>query len=315
METQLINTVYETHLPYENKRKGKVRDLYPLKRNSEAPDQLLIIASDRISAYDVVLPNPIPEKGKLLTSISTGWFDFIEQNNLASHHLISTDPSDLPNLTSEQKESLEGRIMIGKMTKVIPIECVVRGYIAGSGWKEYLNTGKVCGHTLPENLQLSDELEEPIFTPSTKADEGHDENIDFKTACEIAGKETMEYLKNTSIEIYKKARTYALERGIILADTKFEFGYVIDSNGNQTEEIILIDEVLTPDSSRFWPVNNYTPGKEQISYDKQYVRNWLEELVSKNQWDKEPPGPALPDEVIKGTLSRYREASKMLFNR
>ncbi len=204
MQTQLINTVYETHLPYENKRKGKVRDLYPLKKNSEAPDQLLIIASDRISAYDVVLPNPIPEKGKLLTSISTGWFDFIEQNNLASHHLISTDPSDLPNLTSEQKESLEGRIMIGKMTKVIPVECVVRGYIAGSGWKEYLNTGKVCGHTLPENLQLSDELEEPIFTPATKADEGHDENIDFKTACEIAGKETMEYLKNTSIEIYKK---------------------------------------------------------------------------------------------------------------
>lgn len=306
-------SVYQTNLPYEQKRQGKVRDLYPLKSNNGSPDQLLIIATDRISAYDVVLPNPVPGKGQLLTSISTGWFDFIREHNLATDHLISTDPSDLPGLTNEQIESLKGRIMIGRMTKVIPVECVVRGYIAGSGWKEYLKTGKVCGHTLPENLQLSEELAEPIFTPATKAEEGHDENIDFQTACDIAGEETMNYLRDTSIEIYTKARAYAANRGILLADTKFEFGFALDSNGNPTDEILLIDEVLTPDSSRFWPADKYTPGQEQESYDKQYVRNWLEGLVSRNEWDKEPPGPALPEDVIEGTLARYQEASRMLF--
>jgi phosphoribosylaminoimidazole-succinocarboxamide synthase len=205
-------------------------------------------------------------------------------------------------------------MMLGRACEVIPVEFVVRGYIAGSGWKEYQNDGTVCGMTLPEGLQLSSKLPEPIFTPATKAVEGHDENIDFDTASEIAGKEVMERLRNVSLEIYTKAAAYAAERGIILADTKFEFGYAIDAHGNTTDELLLIDEVLTPDSSRFWPADDYSIGREQDSFDKQYVRNWLETIVESGDWDKTPPGPALPQEIIDGTVARYREAATRLFN-
>ena len=204
--------------------------------------------------------------------------------------------------------------MLGRACEVIPVEFVVRGYLAGSGWKEYQNDGTVCGIALPDGLQLSSKLPEPIFTPATKAVKGHDENIDFDTACEIAGKEIMEWLRKVSLEIYTKAATYAAERGIILADTKFEFGYALDADGNKTDELLLIDEVLTPDSSRFWPADDYEIGREQNSFDKQYVRNWLESIVESGDWNKTPPGPELPQEIIDGTVARYREAATRLFN-
>ena len=228
-------------------------------------------------------------------------------------HLIATTPEEVPNLDESLYSQCEGRMMLGKACKVIPIEFVVRGYLAGSGWKEYQQSGTVCGIQLPEGLQLSSKLPEPIFTPATKAEEGHDENIDFDTACEVAGREVMERLRSISLEIYTKAAEYASERGIILADTKFEFGYALDSNGNATDEILLIDEVLTPDSSRFWPADEYEVGREQDSFDKQYVRNWLENIVSSGEWDKTPPGPALPEEIVVGTVERYREAAARLF--
>jgi len=205
-------------------------------------------------------------------------------------------------------------MMLGRACEVIPVEFVVRGYLAGSGWKEYQQDGTVCGIQLPEGLQLSSKLPEPIFTPATKAVEGHDENIDFETACEIVGTEVMERLRNVSLEIYTKAAEYAADRGIILADTKFEFGYALDADGNPTGEILLIDEVLTPDSSRFWPADEYEVGREQNSFDKQYVRNWLETIVSSGDWDKTPPGPELPTEIIEGTVARYKEAATRLFS-
>ena len=204
--------------------------------------------------------------------------------------------------------------MLGRACQVIPIECVVRGYLAGSGWKEYQREGTVCGIALPEGLQLSSKLPEPIFTPATKEDEGHDENVDFETACNIAGTEVMERLRDVSLKIYTEAAAYAKERGIILADTKFEFGYALDADGNPTDEILLIDEVLTPDSSRFWPLDDYEVGREQDSFDKQYVRNWLEEVVSRGDWDKTPPGPEVPNEIVTNTLSKYQEAAARLFD-
>ncbi|MGY8756773.1 MAG: phosphoribosylaminoimidazolesuccinocarboxamide synthase, partial [Phycisphaerales bacterium] len=232
---------------------------------------------------------------------------------IVNDHLIATTPEEVPNLDESLYSQCEGRMMLGKACKVIPIEFVVRGYLAGSGWKEYQQSGTVCGIQLPEGLQLSSKLPEPIFTPATKAEEGHDENIDFDTACGVAGREVMERLRSISLEIYTKAAEYASERGIILADTKFEFGYALDSNGNATDEILLIDEVLTPDSSRFWPADEYEVGREQDSFDKQYVRNWLENIVSSGEWDKTPPGPELPEEIVVGTVERYREAAARLF--
>ena len=244
------SAVKSTDLPYPGRRQGKVRDVYPIPASEGQPPRLLIVASDRVSAFDVVLPDPMPGKGVLLTKISTGFFDFVRELNLIPDHLISTDPADLPGLSDEERSSLEGRIMIGRAAKVVPIECVVRGHIAGSGWKEYQKSGTVCGIPLPEGLQLSDRLPEPLFTPSTKADEGHDENISFETACELVGTDLMTKLRDLSLEIYTKAAAYAAERGIILADTKFEFGHALDIDGNPTDELIIIDEVLTPDSSQ-----------------------------------------------------------------
>ena len=289
-----------TNLPLPNKRTGKVRDLYDLKL-SNGEDGILIIASDRVSVFDVVLSNGIPGKGVLLTKISKFWFDYFGDS--MSHHLISTDPADIDGLSKQEIESLEGRIMICRKTNVVPVECIVRGYLTGSGYKDYQKTGKVCGIALPENMVNSDRIETPIFTPSTKAEEGHDENISFEEACELVGHSLMEVIKDLSLHIYTTGRDYARERGIIIADTKFEFGLLANS-----DVPMLIDEVLTPDSSRFWPAQEWEPGTEQNSFDKQYVRNYTQTLVDSAEWDKEFPGPALPQEVIDNTIMRYEEA-------
>jgi phosphoribosylaminoimidazole-succinocarboxamide synthase len=307
-------SVYETNLPFDNRRQGKVRDIYQIPAKTTNPPMVLIIASDRISAFDVVMPAVVSGKGQELTRISCKWFDFIRDLDIIDDHLLSTIPEDVPSLDQSYFEQCEGRMMLGRACEVIPVEFVIRGYLAGSGWKEYQKDGTVCGIKLPEGLSLSSKLPEPIFTPATKAVEGHDENIDFNTACSIAGKDVMERLRSVSLEIYTKAAEYAAERGIILADTKFEFGYALDSNNEPTDELLLIDEVLTPDSSRFWPAEEYEVGREQDSFDKQYVRNWLEAKVSSGEWDKTPPGPALPIEIIEGTVARYREAAHRLFN-
>ena len=307
-------SVYETNLPFDNRRQGKVRDIYQIPAKTTNPPMVLIIASDRISAFDVVMPAVVSGKGQELTRISCKWFDFIRDLDIIDDHLLSTNPEDVPSLDQSYFEQCEGRMMLGRACEVIPVEFVIRGYLAGSGWKEYQKDGTVCGIKLPDGLSLSSRLPEPIFTPATKAVEGHDENIDFNTACSIAGKEVMERLRSVSLEIYTKAAEYAAKRGIILADTKFEFGYALDSNNDPTDELLLIDEVLTPDSSRFWPADEYEVGREQDSFDKQYVRNWLEAKVSSGEWDKTPPGPALPIEIIEGTVARYREAAHRLFN-
>jgi len=295
----MSQALMSTDLPLPNKRTGKVRDLYDLTLN-DGSDGILIIASDRVSVFDVVLENGVPGKGVLLTQISKFWFDFFSRDY--AHHLVSTDPSDIDGLSDEQRQSLEGRIMICRKSKVVPIECIVRGYLTGSGYKDYQKTGEVCGIPLPEGMTNSDRIEAPIFTPSTKAEEGHDENISFDTACDLVGSEVMNTIRDTSMSIYNKGRDFALERGIIIADTKFEFGWGADG------EIVLIDEVLTPDSSRFWPADDWEPGREQNSFDKQYVRNYTETLVAKGEWNKEYPGPSLPDDVIANTIARYEEA-------
>lgn len=289
--------VITTDLPLPNKREGKVRDLYDLIL-PDGSDGILIVATDRVSVFDVVLANGIPGKGKLLTGISNFWFDFFADK--VSHHLVSSDPRLIDGLSEEQCKTLDGRIMICRKSEVIPIESIVRGYLTGSGWKDYQQSGRVCGIELPTGMQNSSKIDSPIFTPSTKAAEGHDENVSFDRACEIAGPELMAQIRETSLMIYNSARDFAAERDIIIADTKLEFG-VVDG------KLTLIDEVLTPDSSRFWPAQQWQAGREQDSYDKQYVRNYTEELVAAGQWNKEYPGPALPDDVINNTLKRYQE--------
>jgi phosphoribosylaminoimidazole-succinocarboxamide synthase len=305
--------VYRTDLPLPDRRQGKVRDVYSLPARAGAGPRLLIVATDRLSAFDVVLPTPLPGKGRLLTAISARWFDFIRQRKIIADHLISTDPSDVPDLADEDRADLEGRIMIGRAAQVIPIEFVVRGYLAGSGWVEYRRSQSVCGIPLPAGLRQCDRLPEPIFTPATKATEGHDENIDFEAACAVAGRDVMERLRDVAVRIYLEGAQHAESRGIILADTKFEFGYALDADGRPTDEVILIDEVLTPDSSRFWPADEYEPGHDQNSFDKQYVRNHLLGLVRAGKWDKTPPGPELPEDIVANTLKRYTEARDRLF--
>ena len=293
----------ETNLSLPNKRTGKVRDLYDVVVGDE--EALLIVATDRISAFDVVMANGFPGKGVVLTQISKFWFDFFSER--FAHHLISTDVSDVPGLTDEQKSELSGRIMLCRKTKVVPIECIARGYITGSGWKDYQASGEVCGIKLPEGLQNSDKLESPLFTPSTKADTGHDENISFDEGASVVGLDLMNWLQDSTLSLYKEARDYALDKGIILADTKFEFGQLAGQ-----EEPILIDEIFTPDSSRFWPAADWEPGREQASFDKQIVRNYLETVVASGDWDKTPPGPKLPEEVIEKGIARYLEAYELL---
>lgn len=274
--------------------RGKVRDVYEVSAN-----ELLLVATDRLSAFDCVLPTPIKQKGRVLTALSEFWFGFLE--NVTKHHLITADFEKMPEIV-RQSEELRGRSMLVKKTKVFPVECIVRGYLEGSGWKDYQATGEVCGHRLPENLRQCDKLPAPLFTPATKAASGHDENIDEQTFTEILGAETAEKLRALSLAIYDSAARYALTRGIIIADTKFEFG--LDATG----EILLIDEVLTPDSSRFWSVESYAPGKAQPSFDKQFVREYLETL----DWNKQPPAPELPETIADATTERYLSAYKLL---
>jgi phosphoribosylaminoimidazole-succinocarboxamide synthase len=267
--------------------RGKVRDIYDMG------NELLIVATDRLSAFDVVLPTPIPDKGRVLTQLSLFWFEKLAQ--IVPHHVISA--SNFGGALAPYAAELEGRSMLVRRTDPLPIECVVRGYIVGSGWKDYQKTGAICGIPLPKGLRESDKLPEPIFTPSTKATTGHDENISFAQTVETIGRPLAEKLRDTSIALYSTAAEYAAERGIMIADTKFEFG-VLDG------ELIWIDEALTPDSSRFWPASQYEPGVPQQSFDKQYVRDYLERIG----WNKQPPGPALPDDVVTATRDKYREA-------
>ncbi len=300
----MTQTILETHLDLPNKRSGKVRDLYDVTLGN-GEDALLIVATDRISAFDVVMRNGLPGKGVVLTQISKFWFDLFAGE--VAHHLLSTDVADVPGLDDEQRSQLAGRIMLCKRTEVVPIECIARGYITGTGWKDYQASGAVCGIVLPDGLRNADRLPEPLFTPSTKAETGHDENISFEQGVALVGRDLMDWLSATTLELYTKARDYALQRGIILADTKFEFGLLPGA-----DEPLLIDEIFTPDSSRFWPADEWQPGGEQPSFDKQIVRNYLETVVAAGEWDKTPPGPVLPDEVVENSIARYREAYRLL---
>ena len=307
-------TFLECDLPLPGHRRGKVRDVYDATTRGGEPVTLLV-ASDRISAFDVVLPSAVPDKGRVLTQLSAFWFGLIEQalGDRLSHHLISTDAGDIGGLDDAQRARLAGRVMLGRRCRVVPIECVARGYLAGSGWKEYQETQSVCGVSLPPGLRQCDKLPEPIFTPATKADEGRDENISFARACELVGEPLMATLRDLTLEIYRLGHAHAAERGIVLADTKFEFGLPLDEG--EGAEPILIDEALTPDSSRFWPADDYEPGRDQKSFDKQYVRNHLQKLVDEGQWNKEAPGPVLPDEVVAHTSESYHEAYQFLTGR
>jgi len=286
--------VLQTNIAGVEPKRGKVRDIYDLN------DKLLIVATDRISAFDVVMANGIPYKGIILTQISKFWFDFLSGD--VENHLITDQVSDFPAPFCEFGERLAGRSMLVKKCQTLPVECVVRGYLAGSGWAEYKEMGEICGQKLPEGLRRSEKLPEPVFTPATKAERGtHDENIDFQRCVEIVGEEPARYIRDKSIEIFKKASDYAESRGIILADTKFEWG-VVDGR------IILIDEVLTPDSSRFWPADKYEPGRDQESFDKQFVRNYLESI----NFDKSGPGVELPKDIAKKTSEKYIEGYECL---
>ena len=274
--------------------RGKVRDIYDLG------DKLLIVATDRLSAFDVVLPTPIPDKGHVLTQLSLFWFNLLK--DVVPNHVLSA--TDFPAPFDSHKDDLAGRSMVVRKAQPLPIECVVRGYVSGSGWKDYCATGKICGIALPAGLHESDRLPQPIFTPATKAAVGHDENVSFEQAASLVGKELAERVRAISLEIYRRASAYAEPRGILLADTKFEFGLVYN-------DLMWIDEALTPDSSRFWPAAQYKPGGPQPSFDKQFVRDYLERI----QWSKTPPGPELPPEVVAATRVKYREAYRILAGR
>ena len=296
MPTAPHEVVLQTNLPLPLFGRGKVRDTYDLG------DRLLMVATDRLSAFDSILPNGIPDKGRVLTLLSAFWFD--RTREIIPNHLLSTATADLPDALSgspEMVDMLDGRFMLARKAQRLDFECVVRGYLAGSGWADYQRTGAVCGVKLPAGLRQADELPKPIFTPATKAETGHDTNISLEEMKNSVGEDLGQAISDASIAIYRAAAAYALDRGIIIADTKMEFG-LLDG------QLILIDELLTPDSSRFWAVGEYTPGGSPPSFDKQYVRDWLE----RSGWNKQPPAPTLPDEVVAGTASRYREAYQWL---
>ena len=290
MSTALL----QSEIPGIEPRRGKVRDVY------DFGDRLLFVATDRISAFDWILPDGIPDKGRILTQMSLFWFELLDIPN----HLLSSSLDDVPLPDGTDRTALEGRSMVVRKANVIPFECVVRGYLAGSGWKEYQDSQSVCGIELPTGLQLCSELPQKIFTPATKAEEGHDENISFEKMSESAGTELSNELKARSLEIYSRAAEYARGRGIIIADTKFEFGL-------HNDQLLLVDEVLTPDSSRFWPADSYAPGSPQPSFDKQFVRDWLETT----DWDKNSPPPEMPDDIAARTRDKYLEAFKILTGR
>jgi len=282
--------------------RGKVRDIY-----ETGPDTLLIVTTDRISAFDVIMDDPIPHKGVVLNQITLFWMEKFA--GLIDNHLLATDPKDFPAPLQAHADLLEGRSVLVRRAKPLPIECIVRGYITGSGWKDYLKNGSVCGHALPQGLRESDKLATPLFTPSTKAELGqHDENISVAEAMKLAGDDLAQQAQNAAIGIYSAARDYAGERGIIIADTKFEFGTV---NEGGKDKLIVIDEVLTPDSSRFWPMSDYAPGRGQMSFDKQFLRDWLEEIG----FNKRPPAPKIPQNIIDQTRAKYLEAFRLLTGR
>ena len=287
----MSSVVLQSSIPGIPVRRGKVRDVY------DFGDRLLFVASDRISAFDHILPNGIPRKGEVLTRLSLFWFARLG----VAHHLLSTDLTTLPLPSGTDLSSLASRSMVVMKTEVVPVECVVRGYLSGSGWKEYQKSGTVCGIKLPQGLKESSQLPEPIFTPATKAETGHDENITFEQMCGIVGTDLSRRLRNLSLQVYQEGCAHAQTKGIIIADTKFEFGL-------KGDDIILIDEVMTPDSSRFWPADDYAAGHGQASFDKQFVRDWLEQ----SGWDKNSPPPELPDAVIERTSRRYIEAFERL---
>jgi phosphoribosylaminoimidazole-succinocarboxamide synthase len=294
LNLDVTTPVLETHITeFPLWRRGKVRDVYDLG------EHLLVVATDRISAFDVVLPSAIPGKGVVLTQLSLFWFGTLA--DVVPNHVVASDVDAYPTVLARHRQELAGRSMLVVKTEPLPVECVVRGYISGSGWKDYRSTGAICGIPLPAGLRESDRLEQPIFTPSTKAEVGHDQNISFEAVETLIGGERAREVRDASVTIYTRAREHAESRGILLADTKFEFGL---KNGR----LLWIDEALTPDSSRFWPRESYAPGKGQPSFDKQYVRDYLESL----KWDKRPPGPALPPEVVARTRAKYQEAYDLL---
>ena len=298
--TAISSTITQTNIELDGVRlvqRGKVRDVY------EVGDRILLVATDRLSAFDCVLPTPIPHKGRVLTQISKFWFE--RMKDVVQNHMIATAVDDFPEVLHAAREQLEGRSMYCRKAEVVQFECVVRGYIIGSGWKDYLETGAVCGIRLPEGLRQADKLAEPLFTPATKAERGeHDENVSFERMADAVGREEATALRDLSIEIYTRAAEHAASRGIIIADTKFEFGRIDGA-------LALVDECLTPDSSRFWPVDEYAPGRSPASFDKQFVRDYLETL----DWDKRPPAPPLPDEIAERTSEKYLEAYRLLAGR
>ena len=294
---QYANALFESSVPGLPKpKRGKVRDVYDLG------NRLLLVATDRISAFDSVFPTPIPDKGRILTSLTLFWLEFLE--GTLPNHLLTASLDSL-NLPPDQEAQLRGRSLVVKKAEVLPFECIVRGYLIGSGWKEYQTSGSVCGVGLPAGLKLAAKLPEPIFTPSTKAEVGHDENVPFQRMVDSLGAKMAEKVRSAALELYAKAAAYALKRDVIIADTKFEFGL---HEGN----IMLVDEVLTPDSSRFWPLAEWEPGKNPPSYDKQYLRDWLENECC---WNKRPPAPGLPDRVVQATRAKYLEAHDKITGR
>jgi phosphoribosylaminoimidazole-succinocarboxamide synthase len=314
-----------TDLPLSNRRAGKVRDVYDLPpAEPGGPARTLLVATDRLSAFDVVLPTPIPGKGAMLTRLSAAWFGLIRSWGIVPDHLLSLDAGVVAGLSAAERAMIAGRCMIGRRCRVVPIECVARGYLEGSGWADYRASGRICGVALPAGLRRGDRLPVPIFTPATKAEHGqHDENISFDAACAVVGEAMMHRLRDATLEIYGRAHEHALSRGVILADTKFEFGVPIEDMPTPAvdaedwsalaDRVMLIDEALTPDSSRYWPAEAWTPGGAQASFDKQFVREHLQGLVDAGLWDKTAPGPSLPPEVVSGTVGRYQEAWTRLF--
>jgi phosphoribosylaminoimidazole-succinocarboxamide synthase len=293
-----LDPIFETNLPgVERYARGKVRDVYT------AGEYLVIVATDRLSAFDYVLPTPIRDKGRVLTAMTLFWLE--QLRDIVPNHLVSADVSDYPREFHAYRDQLEGRSMLVHRAKMVDVECVARGYVSGSGWKDYRRDGRICGIALPAGLSESGQLPEPIFTPASKAQSGHDENISFETVADQIGEPLAAQLRDLTLAIYQRASRYAETRGIIIADTKFEFGF---AGGTQNDRLVLADEVLTPDSSRFWPRASYQPGGPQPSFDKQYVRDYLESI----HWDKRPPAPALPPDVMERTSEKYREAYRVL---
>ncbi len=301
-----------TDLPLSGRRQGKVRDLYDLPPSEDRLNRVLIVASDRVSAFDVVMPTPIPDKGRLLTRISLEWFRFIRSKRLVDDHLLSADSHEVPGLSAADHALLLGRSMVCKKVRIIPIECVVRGWLAGSGWTEYQQSQSICGVALPAGIPQWGQLPEPIFTPAIKSDSGHDENCTVEQAALRVGRVVMDRLQSLSLSLYAAAAERAATKGLILADTKFEFGFPLDASGQPSDQLVLADEVLTPDSSRYWLCDSVGLHREPASFDKQFLRNWLLNEHQHGRWNRQSPGPVIPPEIVRLTRERYERAAELL---